>query len=142
MSQRPLGPILTGFFGIILLSGCSVGMALSGDENPDIGVIREGTTRAQIEQELGDPVETEEAEEGGRIDTYEYVIGDKSSPERAALNATAFVFTLGIYELFATPAEAMRGDTYHAVVTYDANDVVKEVRTMYVDPSPKKTEEN
>ena len=126
---------------MILLSGCSVGMALSGDENPDIGVIREGTTRADIEQELGDPIETEETQDGGRIETYEYVIGDKSSPERAALNATAFVFTLGISELFATPAEALRGDTYHAIVTYDSNDQVTDVRTVYVDPNPKKTEE-
>lgn len=115
------------------LSGCSVGMALSGHENPDIGVIREGATRAQVESELGEPEELEQLENGSVRATYEYEIGDKSSPERAAVNAAASLVTLGIYELIATPAELTRGDTYFAIVTYDTEDKVTALRTVYED---------
>jgi hypothetical protein len=39
-----------------VLAACSVGMALSGEENPDLGAIRVGAARGEVELHLGAPV--------------------------------------------------------------------------------------
>jgi hypothetical protein len=38
-----------------MLSGCSVGMALSGSPNPDLGAVKTGASRGEIEMHLGSP---------------------------------------------------------------------------------------
>ena len=39
----------------VLLSGCSVGMALSGNDEPDLGAIEVGTSRGEVQMQLGRP---------------------------------------------------------------------------------------
>lgn len=132
MAQRSLAFVLTWLIGASLLTGCSVGMALSGDENPELSVIKVGATRGEVELQLGEPIETQTAESGGRIDTYEYEIGNEPSAGRAVAHGVADVLTLGIWELVGTPIEAVQGTTYHAKITYDEDDKVTHIDTEKV----------
>ena len=67
----------------VMLSGCSVGMALSGSENPDLGQIRVGATRGEVELQMGSPVKSNIEESGRRTDVYAYEIGNEPSTGRA-----------------------------------------------------------
>jgi outer membrane protein assembly factor BamE (lipoprotein component of BamABCDE complex) len=53
------------------LSACSVGMALSGKDNPDLGAVKVGSTRGEVEMHLGSPVTSSFEENGNRVDIYE-----------------------------------------------------------------------
>lgn len=132
MARRSLAFVLTWLMGASLLTGCSVGMALSGDENPELSVIKVGATRGEVELQLGEPIETQTVEGGGRIDTYEYEIGNEPSAGRAVAHGVADVLTLGIWELVGTPIEAVQGTTYHAKITYDEDDKVTHIDTEKV----------
>ena len=111
------------------LSGCSVGMALSGDENPDLGAIKVGSTRGEVEMHLGSPVRSSSGENGTRTDIYEYEIGNEPSAGRAVAHGFADVLTLGLWEIAGTPIEAVQGETYQATVIYDEQDRVAEIKT-------------
>ena len=65
-----------------MLSGCSAYMAASGTRDPDLGAIRVGATRGEVELQLGPPVEITESE-GQRVDLYAYEIGNNPSAGRA-----------------------------------------------------------
>jgi hypothetical protein len=58
-----------------LLSGCSVGMALSGSEKPDLGAIKVGSSRGEVEMHLGSATSSLALEDGWRTNIYEYEIG-------------------------------------------------------------------
>ena len=66
------------------VSACSVGMAMSGSENPNLGAIRTGASRGEIELHLGSPIRSTLLENGHRADVYEYEIGNEPSAGRAA----------------------------------------------------------
>jgi hypothetical protein len=102
-------------------AGCSVGLALHGEEQPDLSVVKVGAERSQIEAQLGPP-ETEAPLAAGRTrSTYLYEVGNESSAGRAAVHAGMDILTFGIWELVGTPLEAMQGEEMQLVVTYDAS---------------------
>ena len=111
------------------LSGCSVGMALSGSHNPDLGAVRTGASRGEIELHLGSPIKSTMLENGRRADVYAYEIGNESSAGRAAGHAVMDVLTLGVWKIVGTPIEGVQGDQYHATVVYDESDRVVDLRT-------------
>jgi hypothetical protein len=100
------------------LSGCSVGMALHGEREPNLAACRVGATRGEIELELGPPTSVASVEGGGTQCTYEYQIGNEPSAGRAALHAGMDVLTLGVWELVGTPTEALQGQDFQLIVTY------------------------
>jgi hypothetical protein len=104
-------------------------MALSGDENPDLGAVKVGSTRGEVEMHLGSPVRSSSAENGTRTDIYEYEIGNEPSAGRAVAHGLADVLTLGLWEIAGTPIEAVQGETYQATVVYDDQDRVMEINT-------------
>jgi hypothetical protein len=119
--------ILTASFCLICWlgnSGCSVGMAMSGKDNPNLGMVREGASRGEIELTLGPPVNTVSIGEGKRIDIYEYEIGNEPSAGRAIGHGIMDILTLGIWEVIGTPIEGVQGSKYKLQVTYDKNDRV------------------
>lgn len=117
---------------LALLAGCSVGMALSGSNDPDIGSIRVGSTRGEVEMQLGSPVRTNAAEGMTRTDIYEYEIGNEPSPGRAVAHGVMDVLTWGIWEIAGTPIEAFQGEKYEAIVTYDEQDRVANIKTRKI----------
>ena len=117
---------------VTLLSGtsaCSVGMALSGEENPDLGAVRIGAQRGEVELHLGAPVQTVALENGRRADVYQYQIGNQPSAGRVIGHGMMDLLTLGLWEVVGTPIEGVQGETYHATITYDQDDKVVEIKT-------------
>ena len=110
-----------------LLCGCSVGMALSGKEEPDLGAIHVGSTRGEIELHLGSPVKTTTFPDGKRVDIYEYEIGNEPSAGRAAMHGAMDVLTIGLWEIIGTPVEGLQGEKHRIAITYDSKDKCCEI---------------
>ena len=117
---------------LLLLSGCSVGMALSGKQDPDLGAIRVGATRGEVELQLGPPIQSASLDQGLRADVYAYEIGNEPSAGRAIGHGVLDVLTLGLWEVAGTPIEGVQGETYHATITYDRDDKVANIKTQKV----------
>lgn len=113
-------------FGLSLLfaSGCSVGMALSGKKEPNLGMIRVGASRGEVEMVLGDAIKTISLADGKRIDSYEYELGNEPSAGRAVGHGAIDCLTLGLWEIVGTPIEAIQGKKHLVNITYDENDKV------------------
>ena len=110
----------------VMLSGCSVGMALSGEEDPDLSVLRVGASRGEVELQLGRPAAEILADDGHTYATYAYSLGNQPSAGRAVAHGIMDVLTLGLWEVVGTPVEAAAGkENEHAVVVvYDRNGMV------------------
>ncbi len=110
----------------VMLSGCSVGMALSGEEDPDLSVLRVGASRGEVEMQLGRPAAEILADDGHTYATYAYSLGNKPSAGRAVAHGVMDVLTLGLWEVVGTPVEAVAAkENEHAVVVvYDRNGMV------------------
>ena len=118
----------------LIMQGCSVGMAMSGKKQPELGAVRVGATRGEIELQLGAPIEVRE-ENGRRVDIYEYEIGNEPSAGRAIGHGVMDVLTLGIWEVVGTPVEGFQGEKKRLMLAYDENDVVTKVGSIAI---PKK----
>ncbi len=128
--------ITTFFLCLCLaLTGCSVGMALSGKKDPNLGVIKKGCSRGEVELQLGSPVKFVTRPDGTRVDIYEYEIGNEPSAGRAVGHAVLDLLTFGLWEVVGTPVEGFQGKKYHMTVTYDRDDYVLAINTT---PAPKK----
>ena len=110
-----------------MLSGCSVAMALSGEKNGDLRVVRVGATRDEIELHFGTPVETQAEDASSRFDKYAYEIGNEPSAGRAIGHGIMDILTLGWWEVIGTPVELVQGGKQYFTLVYDENDVVTKV---------------
>jgi len=114
----------------LVLGACSVGMAISGKEDPDLRAVKKGATRSGVESQLGKPVRTVALADGAKADVYAYAIGNQPSVARAVGHATLDLVTLGIWELAGTPMERAHEEKYHLAVYYDASDSVIAVKPV------------
>lgn len=112
------GSCVPAIIFVATLEGCSVGMAISGQKDPDLAVLQKGCERATVESQLGPATSMSPNPDGSYSCTYDYEVGDEPSAGRAALHAGMDVLTLGIWEVFGTPLELMQGTKYRAVATY------------------------
>lgn len=117
------------------MSGCSVGMAMSGKNDPELSAVRVGSTRGEIELHLGAPKEIIE-QDNKRIDIYEYEVGNEPSAGRAIGHGVMDVLTLGIWEVIGTPVEGFQGDKKRLMISYDENDIVTKIGAG---PEPRRT---
>lgn len=120
---------------LVIIAGCSVGMAMHGKNDPNLGAIRVGATRGEVELHLGSPVSSVTTEDGTRIDIYEYEIGNAPSGGRAVGHAVMDVLTLGIWEVVGTPIEAVQGKKYSISITYDKDNRVAAINQAPTIPS-------
>lgn len=118
---------------VVSVSGCSVGMALSGEENPDLAVCRVGAEKSDIEAQLGPPTTVRSLPDGGQSCTYDYEIGNEPSAGRAVAHGAMDFLTLGIWEVVGTPVEAVQGKRYQMTVSYDAEGRAQQISTIKVD---------
>ena len=108
------------------LMSCAVGMALSGDREPNLGAIHIGQDRAIVLMNLGQPSGTF-AEEGKRTDSFDLKFGNESSAGRALGHAAMDVMTFGAWEIIGTPIEGFSGSKQSLVIEYDDKDQVTKI---------------
>jgi hypothetical protein len=108
----------------LALTGCSVGMAMSGKEAPNLGAFGIGSPRGQVEMQMGQPISSTTLSDGTRVDLYSYELGNAPSAGRAIGHGVMDVLTLGLWEVVGTPIEAFQGETRRLSVTYGADDRV------------------
>lgn len=124
-------------FLAIPLSSCSVFMAASSNENPDLSVLKAGTPRKRVEQVFTNIIE-EGGSRGERRVTYQFYTEDDASIGRAAVYGVLDIATLGLAEIATTPIEALQGKKHLVTVTYDGESRVTRVKQRVEDaPLPK-----
>ena len=117
--------------GIVpLLSGCSVGMALSGQKEPNLAVCRIGANRSDMEVQLGQPTAVKSLADGGQACSYEYQVENAPSAGRAVAHGAMDVLTFGLWEAVGTPVEALQGKKYKMTVTYGPDGKAKEIASQ------------
>ncbi len=124
------------------LSACSVGMAMSGEEDPNVGVIQTGSTRLDVERELGASHSSRVLDDGGLEAIYQYELGNEPSAGRAVAHGVMDVLTLGLWEVIGTPVEAIQGDEYEVTIVYDADGIVQSITTVEFDKDDEEPEED
>jgi hypothetical protein len=99
-------------------SGCSVYMASSSPTQPELSAVRVGASRAEVDKELGKPINFLR-QHYGDVATYQYFGPDDVSYGRAAAYTVLDILTLGVAELITTPIETLQNDKHTLVVTYN-----------------------
>jgi hypothetical protein len=107
---------------LVMLSGCAVGMAASGQKDLDVSVLEVGQSRKVVESFLGVPVSTLDQSSEKRTDVYEYEIGDQPSTGRAWMHGALDVVTIGLWEFVGSAIEGSKGDMYSIPITYGPDD--------------------
>jgi hypothetical protein len=130
--MRTLG---AGLYGLLFLTGCSVAMALSGNPEPNFKAFEVGSSRQQVEIQLGKPVSAKVLENGNHEDTYRFEIGNTPNGHRAMMNLYIDLYTFGIWEIPGTIVEATMGHKEETTIIYDAENRVREIRG-YTPPAP------
>jgi hypothetical protein len=80
----------------LVLSGCSIGMALSGNKEPNFDYINVGAPRNQVEAEFGHPAATNASTNGKQEAIYKYEMGNSPNPGRATMWGYAWLTIIGI----------------------------------------------
>jgi hypothetical protein len=125
--MRLLAIVLLGL-ALPFLAGCSVGMAMSGKPDPNIGVLSKGQSRDIVLLNLGQPTHTATTEKG-RVDVFNLERGNEQSVGRAVGHAVMDVLTIGIWEVVGTPIEAFSGNKFTVTIEYNQDDTVAKVTT-------------
>jgi len=120
---------------VLVGSGCSVGMALSGTEERDTSVFYNGAERSFVQAKVGLPDVSIQDKDGIWIDTYLIVKGNEPSAGRAIGHGVMDVLTLGLWEVVGTPIELAAGmeDKNRFVIYYDENQKIVNVERIYVE---------
>jgi len=118
-----------------LLSGCSIAMAMHGHQEPNFDAFEVGSTRKQVEIQLGTPVETKSIEDGTQEDTYRFEMGNSPNAARATLYFYYDLATLGLAEPIFSLIEVFQGRTEESRITYDTDDRVVGIHG-YTPPPP------
>ncbi len=132
---------IPGLFLPLLTTGCSVAMALSGEPEPNFEAFEIGSSRKQVEIQLGKPVSSESLPNGKQKDTYQFVVGDAPNGSRAVLNFYYDLATLGIWELPATIIEASQGEDQETKIVYSPTDAVEAIEG-YTPPPKSQAEQD
>ena len=100
---------------------------MSGKKEPNLGAFRVGSSRGEVELQLGSPVSSVTTPEGKRVDMYEYELGNEPSAGRAIGHGVMDVLTFGLWEVAGTPIEGFQGEKKRLTIRYDAKDVVETI---------------
>ena len=114
---------------VTILQGCAANMAVTGRNGPDLNVVKQQQTRANVQRMLGAPIETIPRSDGGFVDVYKVEARTEPSLLRAAGHGTADLFTFGLWEFVGGPLEAYHGRRQRVFVQYDEDNRVSSVMT-------------
>ena len=121
--------ILTiGSLHLLILSGCSIAMALNGHAEPNFANVKVGAAREEVEFELGQPVSTKDIGNGKREMTYRYEMGNSPNPARATIYGYYDLVFIGLSEPVFTLIEIFQGRDEETQVVYGENTRVVEIK--------------
>ena len=72
-----------GLYVMLVLSGCSIAMALHGNKEPNFEHIKVGAPKEEIEFEFTQPGTVKDLGNGKTEVTYKYEMGNSPNPSRA-----------------------------------------------------------
>jgi len=96
MRALKIATTVSGLYAILVLSGCSIIMAASGEKQPNFDYITVGAPRNQVEAEFGHPVSTNSLTEGKEEASYKYEMGNSPNTGRAWMYGYAWLTIIGI----------------------------------------------
>jgi len=120
---------------LLALSGCSIAMAMSGNPEPNFDAFDVGSTRKQVEIQLGTPVSSRPLENGNREDLYRYQMGNSPNGARAWMNFYIDLGTIFLWEIPGTIIEALQGHNEESQIVYSSDNRVVELKG-YRPPPP------
>jgi len=118
---------LFGLYAILVLSGCSIGMALSGNKQPNFDYIVVGATRNQVEAEFGHPTATNDSTDGKQEATYKYEMGNSPNTGRAWVNFYVDLATIGLAEPILSIIELFQGHDEETRIVYAPDNKILEI---------------
>lgn len=105
---------------MLILSGCSIAMALHGHPEPNFDIIKIGATNEDVELEFGKPSFSRELESGRREDTYKYEMANSPNPGRATMYGYIDFATIGLAEPILTLIEWFQGHDEETTVVFNS----------------------
>ena len=127
--------LYSGIASLLMLSGCSIAMALHGNQEPNFEAFEVGSTRKQVEIQLGTPASTTTLADGTKEDTYQYEMGNSPNGARATLYFWYDLGTFGLAEPVFTLVELLQGHDEVTKIVYSPDDRVREIKG-YTPPTP------
>jgi len=124
-----------GLYAMLILSGCSIAMALHGEKEPDFEHIKVGATKEEIDFEFNQPGTVKDLGDGKTEVTYKYEMGNSPNPGRAGVNGYVDLYTLGLAEPILTLIELFQGDDVETGIVYGPDKRVLEIHG-YTPPPP------
>lgn len=124
---RKIVTTVCGFYAAIVLSGCSIGMALSGNKQPNFDHIVVGSPRNQVEVEFGHPTATNELTAGKEEATYKYEMGNSPNTGRAWVNFYVDLYTIGLAEPILSVIELLQGHDEETRIVYGPDNRILEI---------------
>jgi hypothetical protein len=119
---------------LLPIQACSVIQATSGPDTKDLSVLDIGTNRYRVLAELGEPLVSEEDDNGFKVDVFSFVQGTSGGfrAGRGIFYGLLAVGTLGISEVITSPIEGAIGDgaEIQVKVSYDEEDLVNEIEVL------------
>ena len=126
MGNKLTSLVMMGFIGLANV-GCSVAMALNGHQEPVFDAFEVGSSRKQVEIQLGTPVSSKMLEEGKKEDTYKYEMGNSPNGARATLYFYYDLATIGLAEPIFSLIEVFQGHDEYSYVVYSSDDRVEAI---------------
>lgn len=90
---------------LLINTGCSAIMALSGSPRPNLTNVHIGQSKAIVESEPLKPINTKRLDNGNYVSTYKFQINNEKSFGRAVVYVILDGFTLFISEVITVPVE-------------------------------------
>ena len=129
--------VLSALLIVPSMTGCSVAMALHGKQEPNFEAFEEGSSRKQVEVQLGTPVFEKVLDEGKKEDTYQYEMGNSPNGARATLYFYYDLATIGLAEPIFSLIELFQGHKEESRIIYDSHDRVISIQGYKpLQPSP------
>lgn len=116
-----------GLYAVLILSGCSIAMALHGNKEPNFEHIAVGATKEEIDYEFKKPGTSKDLGDGKTEVTYKYEIGNSPNPGRAWVNFYIDLISFGLAELILSPIELFQGKDVETRIVYDPDNKALEV---------------
>ena len=125
---------ICGLYAMLILSGCSIAMALHGNKEPNFEHIKVGVPKKEIEFEFNQPGTVKDLGDGKTEVTYKYEMGNSPNPGRASMYGYADLVLIGIPEPIFTLIELFQGHDEETRIAYGPDN--KALQVLGYTPPP------